>query len=299
MREYFVWLAKILTFCVVLFVIVPALLVGTLAASKGAMTPDSFDTKKNQVAVIELNGEISDTQEVLEELYKQANNPKIEAIVLRVDSPGGAVAPSQDIYGAVMKLKEKKPIVSSMGAVAASGGFYAAIGASKVVAQPGTMTGSIGFILQVPNLTRVMNLVGVEMITIKSGKLKDAGNMFRPMASEETEYLENTAHTVHEQFIRDVAGARKLPIDKVREFADGRVIMGEDAKNLGLVDEFGSVYDAARVALSLKGITLPASDTPELFYPKDSFKEFKKYFKTISTLPQIFSKTPELRFDIP
>lgn len=298
MREYLIWLAKLVTLVFFIFVVIPIVLGGVIVASQDAIAPE-IAAKKNVVAVVELTGMIDDTKEVVKELYKQADNEKIEGIVLRVDSPGGAVAPSQDVYRAVMDIKKRKPIVASMGTLAASGGFYASIGASKVIAEPGTMTGSIGVVLQIPNFTKIMNTVGVDVVTIKSGKLKDAGNTFRPMTDEERTYLETTAHTVHEQFIKDIAVARNIPSEKVHEFADGRVLMGEDAQKLGLVDGFGTVYDAARVVFDVKGSPLPEGTMPELFYPETPFKEFKKYLGAVASIPKLFMKSAELRYQLP
>ncbi len=297
MKEYFVWLSKLLTVLFLLFVIIPGVIGGLLVASKEVAGSES-PFEKNVVAVVELTGVIDDTREVIQELYKQVENKRVEGIVLRIDSPGGAVAPSQDVYSAVMKLKDKKPIVASMGSLAASGGFYSAIGASKVLAQPGTMTGSIGVILQIPNFTNIMNTVGVDIVTIKSGKLKDAGNTFRPMTEEERAYLEKTANTVHEQFMQDISRARNIPMEKVREFADGRILLGNDAKALNLIDGYGDVYDAAKLVMELKGAPLKAGEIPTLYYPDEKFREFRKLLNSVSSLPKLLARRTELRYEM-
>lgn len=296
MKEYFVWLAKLVTIIVLLFIVIPSIIGGLMMASKEVVGTQPFD--KNVVAVVEMTGVIEESKDVIEELYKQANDKKVEGIVLRVDSPGGAVAPSQDVYSAVMRLKDRKPIVASMGSLAASGGFYSAIGASKVLAQPGTMTGSIGVILQIPNFTSLIHTVGVDVVTIKSGKLKDAGNTFRPMTEEERAYLEKTATTVHEQFIEDIAKARNVPLEKVREFADGRILLGNEAKALGMIDGYGDIYDAARLVFELKGKTLQPGENPTLIYPNDKLKEFKKIFNTLALLPKFLNRHTEIRYEM-
>ncbi len=266
MKEYKVWLAKLITVVVVVLVVVP-LVSGAASAVKSVMGP--------KVAVIELAGIIEDSSEVLKALYEEVRDKDTKAVVLRVDSPGGAVAPSEDLFYAVKKLKEEKPIVVSMGSLAASGGLYSSLAASKIYCQPGTQTGSIGVILQVPNFTTIADKVGVQMVTIKSGALKDAGNQFRPMTEDERRFLEDIAHRVHENFIQAVSAGRGIPLEKVKSFADGRVLLGSEAKELGLVDEFGDIYDAARAALALAKVELKPDEVPNLVYAskKKSFIE--------------------------
>ena len=297
MREYFIWLAKVLTFFIIIAVGIPTMIGAVIVAGKEVVGKDGRATLSDKkVAVVELTGAIEDSKEIVESLYKLTDDPHIDGIVLRIDSPGGAVAPSQDLYETVLRLKERKPIIVSMGSVAASGGFYTAVAGTKVIAQPGTMTGSIGVIMQIPNVSKIADTIGFNMITIRAGSMKDAGNSFRAMTPEEKVYLEKTAATVHAQFIRDIAAARKLPIDKVKEFADGRVILGEEAKALGLIDGFGDVYDAARMVYEVKGQPLNKDEVPDLQYEEDSFKEFRKKFHAVLTLPKLFFKNaPELR----
>ncbi|RIL10876.1 MAG: signal peptide peptidase SppA [Proteobacteria bacterium] len=295
MKEYFVWLFKILTLVVLALVVLPAVIAIVAGLSDdglgGALAGDG-----KSVAVVEVRGIIDDAKEVLEDLYKQSDNEKIKAIVLRIDSPGGAVGPSQEIYEAVNQLKSKKPIVASMGAVAASGGLYAALSATKVFCQPGTITGSIGVILQIPNFTKVSQELGVDMITIKSGKLKDVGNAFREMTPEERAFMEDTVHKAHNEFIDAVVRGRGLDQNKVREFADGRVILGTEAKELKLVDDFGDVFTAARAALELAGSPLRPEETPKLLYSKDPYGKFMKFIEGIADLPYKATRGFELSY---
>jgi len=283
MKSYFVWLAKLITLVLVFVVFVPLLLgfmAAGLQAPLGGMAPAG-----KLVAVIELKGMIDSSKDIVNHLYQQAKNDRVRGIVLRIESPGGAVGPAQEIYEAVSKLKLQKPIVVSMGGVAASGGLYAALGASKIFAQPGTLTGSVGVILQIPNLMGIAERVGVQMLTIKSGKFKDAGNLFREMTPEDREFLQNTVDQVNDNFIEAIAQGRGLKREEIMTFADGRVLLGGRAKELGLIDEIGGVYDAARAALELAGETLKPGEYPEIFYVEDRFARLKKFLEGILDLP--------------
>jgi protease IV len=251
MKAYFLWLAKLLTLLVVVLVVVP-LLLGSVMIALQSQVAENIVPADKMVAVVEMKGAIESAKEVVDQLYKQAADTRVKGIVLRIESPGGGVGPSQEIYEAVSKLKEKKPIVASMGSVAASGGLYAALGASRIFCQPGTLTGSIGVVMQVPNFTKITQKVGVEMLTIKSGKFKDVGNSFRDMTDDDRQLLQSTVNDVNDDFIDAVVQGRKLERARVVEFADGRVILGSQALKLKLVDKFGGVYDAAELIHQLK-----------------------------------------------
>lgn len=291
MKEYFVWLAKFITTLGLLFVFFFILLgAGVKVAQDVSLDGPGAGRGKEKVGVVELNGVINDASEVLKNLQDFSEKEDIKAIVLRIDSPGGAVGPSQEIFSTVKRLREEhpeKPIVASMGSVAASGGFYSAMSSQKVFAQPGTLTGSVGVILQIPNVTKISDLVGFQMITIKSGAMKDAGNNFRNMTEDERAYLEHTAKVVHDQFIKDVASSRNLTEDKVRGFADGRAILGSEALALGVIDGFGDTYTSALEALKLAGIS---DKKPTLILPPKRFKELRDILHTAkSTLSFIES----------
>jgi protease-4 len=218
----------------------------------------------DKVGVVEVTGPISDSKETLKELAEFRDNENIKAIVLRVDSPGGSVGPSQEIYDAVKKAREKKKVIVSLGSIAASGGFYIACAGDKVYANPGTLTGSIGVIMQIPNFTGVMRWAGIEMNTITAGKLKDSGSPFRPMTDEEKSYFTGMLGDVHNQFIEAVASGRKLTVEEVKPYADGRVFSGRQAKEWKLVDELGGIEAAVAEAGKLGGI----KDEPKVVYPK-------------------------------
>ena len=220
-----------------------------------------------RVAIIRIEGPIIDSKDTIDEITDYVKDSSIKAIVLRIDSPGGAVAPSQEIYEEVRKAAVKKKIVVSMGSVAASGGYYIASAATRIFANPGTLTGSIGVIMEIPNFSGLMNKVGVKTEVIKSGKHKDIASVFRGIGKEEREILQSALDNVHEQFITAVSEGRKMLIDDVRKIADGRVFTGEQALKVGLVDELGNLEDAVKASAKLSGI----KGEPEIVTKKERF----------------------------
>ncbi|MDP2168376.1 MAG: signal peptide peptidase SppA [Thermodesulfovibrionales bacterium] len=222
---------------------------------------------RDKVAVVRIEGPILDSKNAIEEIKGYVKENSVKAIVIRVDSPGGAVAPSQEIYEEIKKAVSSKKVVASMGSVAASGGYYIAAAAPKVFANPGTLTGSIGVIMEIPNIEGLMDKIGVKTEVVKSGRHKDLASMFRKMGGEERQILQDVLDDVHEQFINAVSEARKLPIEDVRALADGRVFTGRRAKELGLVDELGNLEDAIMAAAKLAGI----KGEPEVVTKKQKF----------------------------
>jgi protease-4 len=219
----------------------------------------------NKVALVSIEGPIIDSLDVVDEIKEHVKDHSIKAIILRIDSPGGAVGPSQEIYDEVKKASAEKHIVVSMGSIAASGGYYIASPADMIFANPGTLTGSIGVIMEIPNLEGLMTKIGVRTEVIKSGRHKDMASAFRKMEKEDRELLQGVLDNVHEQFIRAVAEGRKLSVDGIRPIADGRIFTGEQAKGLRLVDELGTLEDAIGKAAELAGI----SGEPEVVSKKD------------------------------
>jgi len=207
------------------------------------------------VAVVPLEGEIERSDDFVETLAEIGDDRRYVAVVVRIDSPGGAVAPSQEMYDAVRRLAEKKPVVASLGSVAASGGYYDASGADTIVASPGTLTGSIGVIMSLTNVRGLMDKLGVEATIVTAGKWKDTGSPFRAVTAEERAMLQAMANEVHTQFIDAVAAGRKLDPARAREVGNGRVYTGQEAKQIGLVDELGGLEDAVRIAGTRGGIT--------------------------------------------
>jgi protease IV len=208
----------------------------------------------NKIGVIEIAGQISDSGPILEQLMEFSKNKHIKAVVLRIDSPGGSVGASQEIYREVARVTDTKKVIVSMGDTAASGGYYIAAAGDKIVANPGTITGSIGVIMSFYRIDELSKKIGLTLEVIKSGEFKDTGSSFRELTDREKELMNGVVLNIQEQFIKAVAEGRKLPVDKVREIADGRIFSGEMAKELGLVDELGNFQDAVNLAASLSGI---------------------------------------------
>jgi protease-4 len=221
----------------------------------------------DKIAVVEIHGVITQSFPVIDEIHHHLADDAVKAIILRIDSPGGGVGPSQEIYREVLKAKQKKKMVTSMGAVAASGGYYVACASDLIVANPGTITGSIGVIMQFSNFEELLKKVGIKGVVLKSGEHKDIGSPFREMTPEEKKIMQETLDNVHQQFIRAVADGRNLDPAKVLPIADGRIMTGEQAKQLGLVDKMGNLDDAIEEAAKLVGI----EGRPHVLYPKKKF----------------------------
>ncbi len=207
-----------------------------------------------KVGVVEIKGLISESRPILKQLDRYRQDSRIKAVVLRINSPGGAVGPSQEILREVEKLRKEKKVVASLGTLAASGGYYVACGADLIMANPGTATGSIGVVMQFANVEQLGKKLGLDIYALKAGRYKDVGSPFRRMTPEEKAYLQKLLDNIYQQFLRDVARNRKIPLEKMRRLAEGRIYTGEEAKNLGLVDEFGNLPDAIEKAGRLGGI---------------------------------------------
>jgi protease-4 len=211
-----------------------------------------------RVALVELEGPIIDVDDLLRELKGHRDNPLVKAVVIRINSPGGVVAPTQELHAAITRLREAgKPVVASLGSVAASGGYYVAVAADKIYANPGTLTGSIGVIMRLANLDGLLKKVGVDFVVVKAGQLKDLGNFARPMTPEERRVLQVMLEDVHAQFIDAVAAGRKLDRAQVLAFADGRVVSGAQAKSMNMIDALGGLEEALDGAAVLAGIPKP------------------------------------------
>lgn len=234
-----------------------AMFVGLLTLFSVAFSFGRWDRMGgSKVALITVDGVILDSKEVIEQIEKHRTNPTVKAIVLRINSPGGGVAPSQEIHEELLKTRQtdKKPVVASMGSVAASGGYYIASAADLIVANPGTITGSIGVILQIPNVSGLMQKIGVKSVVVKSGRHKDLASPTREMTDAERQILQGMLDDVHSQFIDAVAEGRHIDRNKVEAFADGRIFSGREAQSLGLVDQLGNLQDAIERAGTLAGI---------------------------------------------
>lgn len=231
-----------------------------------------------KVGVIELNGVIADSKQIIEQIKDFRDNDSVKSIVLRIDSPGGAVGPSQEIYREIRKSIEVKKVIASLGSIAASGGYYIAAAADGIVSNPGTITGSIGVILGYTNFEALFEKIGLSPVVIKSGEYKDMASPVRKMTDTERKLLQEFSDNVHTQFIDDVAQGRNIPSTQVREIADGRIFSGEKAKDLGLVDRLGNLEDAIEWAGRLGGIKGEIS----VIYPPEEKLPFMKYLMEMS-----------------
>jgi protease-4 len=214
------------------------------------------------IGVIEIESVIVSSKYIVEDLKAFKDNPSIHAVIIRVDSPGGIVAASWEIYDEIQKLEEKKKVVVSMGTVAASGGYHVSLPADVIVANPATLTGSIGVIMEFPIVEDLFKKIGVDFQVVKSKEYKDIGSPYRKMTEEEKELLKGVVLDVYDQFVEAVVKHRNLPKDTVLKYADGRVFTGRQAYQLGFVDTLGSFEDAVKIAGDLVGI-----EEPELIYP--------------------------------
>lgn len=212
-----------------------------------------------KIALIKVNDTIMDSMETVSNLSQIEKDESIKAVVIAVDSPGGAVGASQEIYRAIEKLREKKPVVVSMGNVAASGGYYISAPANVIYANPGTITGSIGVIIQQVDLSEILNKIGVKVNTIKSGENKDILYPTKSLTPEQKQLLEQTVMDVYDQFLDAIVKYRPIKKEVLRTYADGRVFSGREAQKLGLVDKLGNIQDAVKEAKKLA--KLP-DDTP-------------------------------------
>lgn len=218
----------------------------------------------DKIGIVEINGAITTSQKIIDQLIAYREDGGIKAIVLRIDSPGGAVGPSQEIYQEVMKTRKKKKVVASLGGVATSGGYYIASGADAIVANPGTLTGSIGVIMQFSNIEGLMKLIGLKTYTFKSGKHKDLGSPFREPTPADQRIVMEVIESVYDQFVEAVAQGRNMDVATVRKLADGRIFSGRQAMEHGLVDQMGNLQDAINMAAKMSGIR----GKPNVIYPK-------------------------------
>ena len=273
---------------ILLFFIGIASILGIWFFSSPKMHIGSSITGGSKIAVIEVEGVITQSRTIIKTLNSYKNNPRIKAIVLRIDSPGGGVGPSQEIYEELIKTRDKKLIISSMGSVAASGGYYIACASNKIFANPGTITGSIGVIIEFANIEELLGKIGLKSVVIKSGKYKDILSPTRELGDDEKQLIQGVIDSIQNQFVDAVALGRNLPRTKVAEIADGRIFSGEQAKSLGLVDELGNLEDAINYASEKAGI----SGEPDVIYPDKKRSSILDYIidESISKLHEVISR---------
>jgi protease-4 len=216
------------------------------------------------IGVLEVKGMIIDSNDYIQQLHSFRDNKRIKAVVLRIDSPGGVVGPTQEISEEVRKFVHKKPLVVSMGSVAASGGYYIAAPSSLIIANPGTVTGSIGVLMKLSNIQGLLGKVGLKSFVIKSGTFKDSGSPLRPMSQEDRILFQSLINSMHGQFVKAVSDGRNLPLEDVRKIADGRIFSGEQALQHKLIDRLGNFQDSVAAAAKLSGMK---EVEPKLIYP--------------------------------
>jgi len=233
----------------------------------------------DKIGIVEIKGVITQSAEVIEEIHQYQEDEGVKAIILRIDSPGGGVGPAQEIHREILKVKSKKKVVTSMGSVAASGGYYIACASDLIIANPGTITGSIGVLMQFSNFEELLKKIGIKGVVLKSGEHKDIGSPFREMTPEEKKIMQEVIDNVHQQFIQAVAEGRKLDRAKVVQIADGRIITGEQAKKLGLVDQMGNLQDAIDTTAKMVGI----EGKPNILYPRKKFSLLELLIKEMAS----------------
>jgi len=242
-------------------------------------------TARDKLALVRIEGVITESEDIVRQIKKYREDSSIKGIVLRIDSPGGAVGPSQEIYKEVLKTTEGKKVVASMGGLAASGGYYIASAANRIFANPGTITGSIGVIMAFSNFEELMKKLGLKTTVIKSGKFKDVGSPVRELTEEERKILQSVSDDIHGQFIEAVAKGRNLKIESVKELADGRIFSGRQAKESGLIDELGTLEDAISYATKLAGIKDKAKIVQERKEKNLFLRLFKEDFSSLIPSP--------------
>ena len=269
------WVAAVLLCVVLASVFLASYFYARLSPHKGKGSVFTQD----KIAVVKIEGVLIDAAEILREITRYKERDDVRAIVLRIDSPGGAVVPAQEIYEELRKLRNEKMILASVGNVAASGGYYVACAANEIIANPGSLTGSIGVISEYPNLEKLMDKIGWESLVVKSGQFKDVGNPMREMTKEEKHLMQSLVDNVHKQFVQAVAEGRNMNVKAVEHLADGRVYTGEQAKAHGLIDRLGNFQDALDRAGELAGI----KGEPVVIYPEEKRGPiWKRLFSNVS-----------------
>ncbi len=241
---------------------------------------------KSSILFLQLEGVIIDGKEFLDDLEKYAKEPEIKGVLIQINSPGGVVGPSQEIYSEIKRVREqyKKPVVASVSSLAASGAYYSAVAADKIVTNPGSMLGSIGVIMEFANLEKLYEFAKIKRYVIKTGAYKDSGAEYRDMRDDEKMLFQELANEVLLQFKTAVAQSRKLPLETVSKIADGRVFTGEKAVAMGLADQIGTLTDATKLIGQLSGI----GPEPELFSPPPKKSEMlRELFDSKTSAPSI------------
>jgi protease-4 len=263
-------------------------------ALAGAGGADAASPWSRGLGFVEVVGTIVDATDVVDDLKELEANPQVKGILLRVDSPGGVVTPSHEIYSELVRIRDDgMPVIVTMGSLAASGGYYISAPADLIIASPQTLTGSIGVIMEFPQVQGAMDKIGIKMEVVKSAEHKDIGSPFRPMTDSDRALLQGVVTDAYDQFVEIVATERELPLDSVRGFADGRIMTGRQALAFGLVDTLGTFEDAKRIAGQYCGL----KDEPRLIRPPRRLRSiFRRLFD--ETTSDLFGglRFPRLRY---
>jgi len=223
-----------------------------------------------QLGVLEVYGTIFDAQRLAEQVNDFRTDDSIKAVVLRIDSPGGGVAPAQEIHAELKRLAAEKPLIVSIGTIAASGGYYLAIAGERLFATPGSITGSIGVIMAFPDYRELMGKIGVKTEVVKSGQFKDIGSSSREFSAADRQLLQEMIDDVHEQFVQAISEGRNIPVERLQPFVDGRIFTGRQAQQIGFIDELGTFNDAVKYAAKVSGL----GEEPNLVYPEPEPRDF-------------------------
>jgi protease-4 len=252
--------AFLIIFILVFIIFVASFMIGIVGQGFG-----------DKIGIVEIEGVIADGKDAMDDIVRFKEDDGIRGVIIRINSPGGSVGPSQEIYHELKKLSAKKKVYISTSSVCASGGYYIASAGEKIYANPSTITGSIGVIMEQVVAEELLKKIGIQPNTLKAGKFKDVGSPFRKMKDDERAYFQQILDSIHEQFIKDVADGRKMPFEQVKKLSDGRIYTGTQAKELGLVDSIGTFYDTVddmKKDLGIKG-------KPVLVYGKRPFSLLK------------------------
>jgi protease-4 len=258
------------------------------------MSGDDGFSSRDRVAVLKVEDIILDDQIYIDSLDKIKEDKKVKAVVVRIESPGGAVGPSQEIYSELKKLRNDMPVIASIGNVGASGGYYIACAAEKIFANPGTITGSIGVVAEFASYEKLLEWAKVDIEVLKSGKYKDVGSPFREMTAEDREYMQGLIDNVYSQFKSAVAESRGLGPEEIDKIADGKIFTGEQAKELRLIDETGTINDAIDLAANKAGI----KGKPDLVYYPKKKSQFLELLESRLDIPGITSMPSKYSFGL-
>jgi protease-4 len=251
-------------FVVLILGIVTIFSLSSFVLSKNLLSMQ-FDRQGN-VGIVEITGIISSSKKVNEQIKEFREDDSIKAIIVRIDSPGGGIGPSQEIYTEIMRTRDTKLIIASLGSVAASGGYYIASATKKIIANPGTITGSIGVIVEYTNIQEILKKIGLSAVVIKSGKFKDIGSPVREITDNERKFLQNFVNELHMQFVNHAAEGRGIDSETMAKLADGRIFTGQTALKLNLIDQLGNFEDSVKLAGVLAGIegeVIPVYPVPD------------------------------------